>query len=127
MSSATTTATGPEVGRLLPLHNPSASAERRAGGCARPVRLVGSTSLVNRATGRVCESYGSADELDGLLDASGTHPRKIMAILGHSQIGVAMNVYTHGTTGDQRAVVGLVGGLLDRAAGEEAPRSRQSP
>jgi integrase len=62
-----------------------------------------------------------------LLAAAGTHPRTIMAILGHSQIGVTMNVYTHVTTEDQRAAVGLVGGLLDRApAGEEVPRSRQT-
>jgi integrase len=61
-----------------------------------------------------------------LLAAAGTHPRKIMAILGHSQIGVTMNVYTHVTTEDQRAAVGLVGGLLDRAAGAEDAHSRQT-
>jgi hypothetical protein len=50
-----------------------------------------------------------------------------MAILGHSQIGVTMNVYTHVTTEDQRAAVGLVGGLLDRTPVEdEVPRSRQA-
>jgi hypothetical protein len=48
-----------------------------------------------------------------------------MAILGHSQIGVTMNVYTHVTTEDQRATVGLVGRLLDRAAGAEDTHSRQ--
>jgi hypothetical protein len=41
------------------------SAEKRARGCARPVRLVGSTSVVNPTTGQVGESYASADELDG--------------------------------------------------------------
>jgi hypothetical protein len=41
------------------------SAERRARGCARPVRLVGSTEVVNTDTGQVGESYASADELDG--------------------------------------------------------------
>ncbi|MGH8866751.1 MAG: replication initiator [Actinomycetes bacterium] len=41
------------------------SAERRARGCARPVRLVGSTAVVNTRTGQVGESYASADELDG--------------------------------------------------------------
>jgi hypothetical protein len=40
-------------------------AEERAGGCSRPVRLQGSTALVNSATGQVVESYSSADELDG--------------------------------------------------------------
>ncbi len=62
-----------------------------------------------------------------LLAAAGTHPRTIMAILGHSQIAVTMNVYTHVTTEDQRTAVGLVGGLLDRLpAAEEVARSRQS-
>lgn len=61
-----------------------------------------------------------------LLAAAGVHPRTIMSILGHSQIGVTMNVYTHVTTEDQRTAVGLLGGLLDRVPGqEEAPRSRQ--
>jgi hypothetical protein len=43
-----------------------ADAEERAGGCARPVRLVGSTSLVDRDTGEVRPVYSSATELDGI-------------------------------------------------------------
>jgi integrase len=61
-----------------------------------------------------------------LLAAAGTHPRTIMAILGHSQIGVTMNVYTHVATEDQRAAVGLLGGLLDRTTEIEDKRSRQT-
>jgi len=50
-----------------------------------------------------------------------------MSILGHSQIAVTMNVYTHVTTDDQRTALGLLGGLLDRVPGqEEVPRSRQT-
>jgi len=41
-------------------------AERRARGCSRPVRLVGSTTRIDRATGAVIERYGSAQELDGI-------------------------------------------------------------
>lgn len=41
------------------------SAERRASGCARPVRLQGSKQLVNPATGEVQTLYSSAGELDG--------------------------------------------------------------
>lgn len=41
------------------------SAERRASGCARPVRLQGSKQLVNTATGEVRTLYSSSDELDG--------------------------------------------------------------
>ena len=65
-------------------------------------------------------------EKASLLAAAGTHPRTIMAILGHSQIGVTMNVYTHVATEDQRAAVGLLGGLLDRTAETEDTGSRQT-
>jgi hypothetical protein len=41
-------------------------AEKRARGCSRPVRLVGSTTRVNRSTGEVVEHYSSAQELDGI-------------------------------------------------------------
>jgi hypothetical protein len=41
------------------------SAERRGRGCARPVRLVGSTMVVNRSTGEVGHRYSSRQELDG--------------------------------------------------------------
>jgi hypothetical protein len=41
------------------------SAQKRAGGCARPIRLVGHTAFVNRNTGEVGQVYASADELDG--------------------------------------------------------------
>jgi integrase len=62
-----------------------------------------------------------------LLAPAGTHPRTIMAILGHSRIAVTMNVSPHVTTEDQRAAVGLVGGLLERLPGvEEVTRRRQS-
>jgi integrase len=44
-----------------------------------------------------------------LLAAAGTHPRTIMAILGHTQIGVTMNVCILVATEDQRAAVGLLG------------------
>ena len=41
-------------------------AEKRARGCTRPVRLVGSTSLVDRSTGDVRPVYSSSSELDGI-------------------------------------------------------------
>jgi hypothetical protein len=40
-------------------------AERRGRGCARPVRLVGATLVVNRSTGEVGHRYSSSQELDG--------------------------------------------------------------
>jgi hypothetical protein len=41
-------------------------AEKRVRGCSRPVRLVGSTVRINRATGEVIDRYSSAQELDGV-------------------------------------------------------------
>jgi hypothetical protein len=41
-------------------------AEKRARGCGRPVRLVGSTSLVDRGTGEARPVYSSSSELDGV-------------------------------------------------------------
>jgi hypothetical protein len=41
-------------------------AEKRVRGCARPVRLVGSTTRYNAATGEVVEVYSSSQELDGI-------------------------------------------------------------
>jgi|1186.fasta_scaffold06712_1 hypothetical protein len=41
------------------------SAQQRTHDCARPVRLHGSTTLVNRATGETRTVYSSAQELDG--------------------------------------------------------------
>jgi hypothetical protein len=43
-----------------------ADAEKRARGCTRPVRLVGSTSVVDRGTGEVRPVYSSSTELDGV-------------------------------------------------------------
>jgi hypothetical protein len=43
-----------------------ADAERRARGCARPARLVGSTVRIDRVTGQVLDRYSSAQELDGI-------------------------------------------------------------
>ncbi len=41
-------------------------AERRAGGCAQPVRLRGQKRLVNTSTGEVTTLHDSAGELDGV-------------------------------------------------------------
>jgi hypothetical protein len=41
-------------------------AEKRGRGCTRPVRLVGSTVVVNKSTGEVGHRYSSSQELDGI-------------------------------------------------------------
>jgi hypothetical protein len=40
-------------------------AQKRVRGCSRPVRLIGSTTRINKATGEVLSVYRSAQELDG--------------------------------------------------------------
>ncbi|HLM63874.1 MAG TPA: replication initiator [Acidimicrobiales bacterium] len=42
------------------------SAHRRTRGCARPIRLVGSTTRLDAATGQLLAHYSSASELDGI-------------------------------------------------------------
>ncbi|WP_405919714.1 tyrosine-type recombinase/integrase [Streptomyces longwoodensis] len=49
-----------------------------------------------------------------LLFAAGVAPRTVMEILGHSQIAVTMNVYTHVSHDDRREVMGHMDRLLKR-------------
>ena len=49
-----------------------------------------------------------------LLFAAGVAPRTVMEILGHSQIAVTMNVYTHVSDGDRREAMGHMDRLLKR-------------
>lgn len=49
-----------------------------------------------------------------LLTACGVAPRVVMAILGHSQIGVTMNVYTHVVEETQRDALTHMDRLLKR-------------
>jgi integrase len=44
-------------------------------------------------------------------------PRTIMEILGHSQIAVTMNVYTHVTSDEQREAMRLMDRLLGQGPG----------
>ena len=47
-----------------------------------------------------------------LLVACGVSPRVVMEILGHSQIGLTMDVYTHVTQDTQREALGNMDRLL---------------
>lgn len=49
-----------------------------------------------------------------LLFAAGVAPRTVMEILGHSQIAVTMNVYTHVSDADRREAMGHMDRLLRR-------------
>ena len=61
MTPATVSVPVEHIAAAAGLHD----AETRARGCARPIRLVGSTARVDTTTGEVLGSYRSADELDG--------------------------------------------------------------
>ncbi|PJN40766.1 site-specific integrase [Streptomyces sp. CB02959] len=52
-----------------------------------------------------------------LLFAAGVQPRVVMEILGHSQIAVTMNVYTHVSEDSRREAVGHMDRLLRRRRG----------
>jgi integrase len=49
-----------------------------------------------------------------LLFAAGVPPRVVMEILGHSQIAVTMNVYTHVSDDSRREAMGHMDRLLRR-------------
>ena len=51
-----------------------------------------------------------------LLVAQGTHPRVIMEILGHSQISLTMNTYTHVLPEAQREATALMDVLFPAIA-----------
>jgi len=55
----------PAINREALGHAGVENAHNRAGGCTRPVRLVGHTAFVNTSTGEVDRVYASAGELDG--------------------------------------------------------------
>ncbi|MEV6573003.1 HD domain-containing protein [Streptomyces sp. NPDC051577] len=68
---------------------------------------------INEITGR----YGPDSLMHGcatLLFAAGVAPRVVMEILGHSQIAVTMNIYTHVTDGSRREAMGKMDHLLQR-------------
>jgi site-specific recombinase XerD len=50
--------------------------------------------------------------------AQGVSPRVVMEILGHSQISVTMNTYSHVTPASSREAVALVEGLLSEGHSE---------
>jgi integrase len=65
---------------------------------------------------------GVDEVLDGqssatLLTAAGVAPRVVMEILGHSQISITMDVYTHVVQDTQREAVSHMDRLLKRRSG----------
>jgi integrase len=54
-----------------------------------------------------------------LLTAAGVAPRVVMEILGHSQISITMDVYTHVTSDTQREAISHMDRLLRRRVDRE--------
>ena len=54
-----------------------------------------------------------------LLAAAGVAPRVVMEILGHSQISITMDVYTHVTSDTQREAISHMDRLLRRRLDRE--------
>ena len=62
-----------------------------------------------------------------LLVAQGVHPRMVMEILGHSQIGLTMNTYAHIMPQAQREVADLMDVLLPAAETGDEVVSGEAP
>ncbi|MFJ6406106.1 tyrosine-type recombinase/integrase [Streptomyces hydrogenans] len=85
----------------------------RTGQPIEPRNLYRSFTRVAKNAGlRVVRLHDARHGTATLLTAAGVPPRVVMEILGHSQIAVTMNVYTHVVQDTQREAVGHVDRLL---------------
>ncbi|GAA3811275.1 hypothetical protein GCM10022206_57430 [Streptomyces chiangmaiensis] len=72
------------------------------------------TRVAKNAGLRVIRLHDARHGCATLLTAAGVAPRVVMEILGHSQIAVTMNVYTHVVQDTQREAVSHMDRLLRR-------------
>jgi integrase len=72
------------------------------------------TRVANSAGIRVIRLHDARHGCATLLTAAGVAPRVVMEILGHSQIAVTMNVYTHVVQDTQREAVSHMDRMLKR-------------
>ncbi|WP_031069918.1 tyrosine-type recombinase/integrase [Streptomyces sp. NRRL S-118] len=85
----------------------------RTGQPIEPRNLYRSFTRVAKNAGlRVVRLHDARHGTATLLTAAGVPPRVVMEILGHSQIAVTMNVYTHVVQDTQREAVSHVDRLL---------------
>ncbi|MFJ8296668.1 tyrosine-type recombinase/integrase [Streptomyces sp. NPDC094447] len=85
----------------------------RSGHPIEPRNLYRSFTRVAKNAGlRVVRLHDARHGTATLLTAAGVPPRVVMEILGHSQIAVTMNVYTHVVQDTQREAVSHVDRLL---------------
>ncbi|QEV04169.1 hypothetical protein CP971_23370 [Streptomyces viridifaciens] len=105
-----TTATYPSIRRTCGTDSPPGPAGRSSPGTsAGPSERTGADTGLPRI--RLHDTrHGCAT----ILFAAGVAPRVVMEILGHSQIAVTMNVYTHVSEETQREALGHMDRLLKR-------------
>jgi hypothetical protein len=86
-------------------------AVERAGGCARPVRLRGSTVLVDSRTGEVTERYASSREIDGQTYVRcGDRRARVCPVCSQEYKGDAWHLLVCGLTGGK----GIPAAVADR-------------
>lgn len=77
------------------------------------------TRVADSAGLRVIRLHDARHGCATLLTAAGVAPRVMMEILGHSQISVTMDVYTHVVQDTQREAISHMDRLLKRRPGRE--------
>jgi integrase len=77
------------------------------------------TRIADFAGIRVVRLHDARHGMATLLTAAGVAPRVVMEILGHSQISVTMDVYTHVVQDTQREAMSHMDRLLRRRPGRQ--------
>ena len=106
--------------------NERASAGRTGVSCSRPTSgrrfpratITGSSGAFSRGPGSGARLHDLRHTAALLMLTAGVNPRVVMEALGHSQISVTMNTYTHVSTSTARDAVGLIDDQLRNDAGD---------
>lgn len=92
----------------------------RTGRPVEPRNVYRSFTRVAQAAGlRVVRLHDARHGCATILTAAGVAPRVVMEILGHSQISITMDVYTHVVQDTQREAISHMDRLLKRRPGRE--------
>ncbi|WP_329264910.1 site-specific integrase [Streptomyces pseudovenezuelae] len=92
----------------------------RNGRPVEPRNVYRSFTRVAQSAGlRVIRLHDARHGCATLLTAAGVAPRVVMEILGHSQISITMDVYTHVVQDTQREAISHMDRLLKRRPGRE--------
>lgn len=92
----------------------------RTGRTVEPRNVYRSFTRVAETAGlRVIRLHDARHGCATLLTAAGVAPRVVMEILGHSQISITMDVYTHVVQDTQREAISHMDRLLKRRPGRE--------